>query len=174
MVNQKGFTLVELLIVIAIVAILAVVAVPNFNETMQRNRMVANANEILSAIQYARAEALRQGGRVFLAPVDGTNWPNGLVVYLDADDDDMLDTGEEIRVWQALASGSALSAVAGATAIEFDSRGFAAANGTGTPPSDTEEAFKLCDNRDDETGRYINLLISGSAWIGDADDCNGP
>ncbi len=172
MVNQKGFTLVELLIVIAIVAILAVVAVPNFRETMQRNRMVANTNEFISAIQLARAEAIRRGGQIILAPDDGTNWPSGLVVYFDADGDNTLDAGEEIRVWQQMASGSQITAFASSTELSFDGRGFVSANGTGTKPTDLEESFRLCDSRSDETGRNINLLISGSTWIADATDCN--
>ena len=172
MVNEKGFTLVELLIVIAIVAILAVVAVPNFRETMQRNRMVANTNEFISAIQFARAEAIRRGGQINLTPANGSDWPSGLVVYFDADDDDTLDSGEELRVWQKLPTGSELTATAKSTTIAFDGRGFATANGTSTKPTDLEEAFKLCDSRSNETGRYINLLVCGSTWTADASDCN--
>lgn len=171
MYNQKGFTLVELLIVIAIVAILAAVAVPNFRETSARNRMVANTNEFLSSIQYARSEALRRGGRIVLSPSSGSDWTNGLVVFFDQDDDGAYDSGEELRFWDSMATGTTLVAAAGSTAISFDSRGFAEKNGSGTSPTDAEEGFKLCDNRDGETGRNIFILISGSAWAENATDC---
>lgn len=178
MYNQKGFTLVELLIVIAIVAILVAVAIPNFTETMSRNRMVAHTNELLSAVQYARAEALRRGGRVILAPTEDTNdWADGIVVFFDRNGDGDLDidsdpdVNEELRYWGALDDRSTLTAVAGSTAIAFDSSGFASANGTGTAPTGTEEALKLVDDRGEENGRCVNLLISGSSFTNDATNC---
>jgi len=158
------------MIAVFLVGILAVIAVPNFSETTKRNRMAANANEVLSAFQYARTEALRRGGKIILAPKDGSNWESGLVVFADADSDNAYDANEELRFWDKLKSGSTLAAAAGSTRINFDSRGFAAGNGTGTPHGDAEENLILCDDRDDETGRAINILISGAAWIGEAED----
>jgi type IV fimbrial biogenesis protein FimT len=62
--RQNGFTLVELMVTITVLGVLAAVAVPSFTNMMNRNRLASQSNELLSAIQYARAEAIRSSGKV--------------------------------------------------------------------------------------------------------------
>lgn len=62
--HQRGFTIVELLVALTIVAILAAVAAPSFTSVVNNNRLAAQSNELLSAIQYARTEAIRTNARV--------------------------------------------------------------------------------------------------------------
>ncbi|WP_317932995.1 GspH/FimT family protein [Halioxenophilus sp. WMMB6] len=143
---------------------------PNFTDANKRNRMTTNANEIFTSLQFARTEALRRGGNVSVGPLDGINWVSGIAVFTDGNGNSKYDDGEEIRVWGAFKTGTSLATIGGASVIVFDSRGFAAANDDGSA-APSEEAFKLCDDREGETGRKINLLMSGSVWIGDANDC---
>ena len=53
--NEKGFTLVELIIVIAIMLVFAVVAIPGFNKANNRNKFDSKAEEIVSLISHAYA-----------------------------------------------------------------------------------------------------------------------
>ena len=62
--RQPGFTVVELLVAIAIVGILAAIAAPSFIGVVNTSRLASNANELLSIIQYARSEAVRSNSRV--------------------------------------------------------------------------------------------------------------
>ena len=52
--NKKGFTLVEIMIVVAIIGLLAAIAIPNFikaRETAQKNACIANLKQIQGAMQ---------------------------------------------------------------------------------------------------------------------------
>ncbi|SDR77103.1 type IV fimbrial biogenesis protein FimT/type IV fimbrial biogenesis protein FimU [Halopseudomonas xinjiangensis] len=55
--SVKGFTLVELMIVVALVAITATIAVPNFNNLIQNNRVQSQAEDLNALFQYARSES---------------------------------------------------------------------------------------------------------------------
>ncbi|GAB2191851.1 GspH/FimT family pseudopilin [Sessilibacter sp. MAH2] len=169
--DNSGFTLIELLVAVAILAILVAFAIPNFTDTTARSRLAANANEVLGAIQLARAEALRRNGAVSLAPLDGADWSNGFAVYIDAGGTaNAYDDGEEIRIFENFGRGTTIATVGASTNIIFDSRGFANSNGAGAAPS--EEALRICDDRPAEVGRLVNLLVSGATWVADANDCN--
>ena len=56
--RARGFSLVELMIAIAVAAILTAIAWPNFRDFMHRNTVTAQANQLLASLQYARNEAV--------------------------------------------------------------------------------------------------------------------
>ena len=62
--NRSGFTLVELMIVIALVAIILALAAPSFTATLARKRMEGVASELATDIQYARSEAAQRNAAV--------------------------------------------------------------------------------------------------------------
>ena len=95
--KQKGFTLTELMIVVALAAIFATLAVPNMGGMIARQRVQGQANEIANAFTFAHTEAVRRGKPVFVVPAtvkdDGkfngvaANWTsaNALFVFTDND-----------------------------------------------------------------------------------------
>lgn len=81
--HEKGFTLLELMVTIAVLAILVALAVPSFHNLMLRNRLNAAVEDISVAINLARSEAIMRSHEVRLAPVDADDWGRGLRVLVD-------------------------------------------------------------------------------------------
>lgn len=87
--KTRGFTLVELMVTLAVLAILTMVAVPSFRDTIRRNRVGTASNALLADFNYARAEAINRGQLVSLCPssdgssctANGTAWESGWLVY---------------------------------------------------------------------------------------------
>ena len=66
----SGFTLIELVVTMAVLAILVTLATPSFTSIMNNNRLTSNANEMLTTLQSARMEAVRRNARVVICRND--------------------------------------------------------------------------------------------------------
>ena len=72
--RTAGFTLIELMVTVAVIGVLAVVAVPAMTNLVNANRLNGAAGELQAALQLARSEAVRRNVSVTLCPSsDGTN-----------------------------------------------------------------------------------------------------
>ncbi len=117
----RGFTLVELLVTIAVAAILLTVAVPNFQMFVLNSRMASQANDLITAFNMARSEAVKRAASVTVcASSNGTTctgtWAQGWIVR-DA-------AGTPIRAQEALGGASTLTGGANvASMITFTSNG---------------------------------------------------
>ncbi|GAB3686010.1 GspH/FimT family pseudopilin [Salinisphaera aquimarina] len=87
-----GFTLLELIVTIAVAAILLAVAIPSYRSMVQRNALAANVNDLVGDLNYARAQAVTRGQDVFICSsrnqtscsTDG-DWSQGWVLYVAND-----------------------------------------------------------------------------------------
>jgi type IV fimbrial biogenesis protein FimT len=116
----RGFTLIELMVTVALVAIVLAIGVPSFQTTIRNNRLSSYANEFLSALNLARTEAIRRRQPVVLCKsadgsfcqTDGKNWEIGWIVFVDSDPSgakNLRDSTEPIlRVWPAFPAGYTL------------------------------------------------------------------
>ena len=71
--NNGGFTVVELMVTLAVAAILFGFALPAFNELMSQRAMTARVNEFVLAVNYARSEAAKLGGVVSVQSMDDSD-----------------------------------------------------------------------------------------------------
>lgn len=81
-----GFTLIELVVALAITGILLVMAVPVLNEQIDKRRLMAVADAIYGDMQYARSEAIRNNQNVQISFSGGTNWCYGMILGATACD----------------------------------------------------------------------------------------
>lgn len=77
-----GFSLVELLITLAVAAILLTLAVPSFQDYMANQRVRSASADLVSALNLARSEAVKRAADVSVVPTAG--WANGWVVKVGA------------------------------------------------------------------------------------------
>ena len=116
---MRGFTLLELMVVLAIVAILTTLAVPSFTRLVQSNTMSSNVNTFMADLRYARSESTRRGGGVVMCRSDapeasppvcnttsglgGQGWVSGWIIYLDANSNGVIDAGDLLRIQSPIA-----------------------------------------------------------------------
>lgn len=89
----RGFTLVELMITLAVVAIVVSIAAPSLGQFIRENRAATQANNLLASVQLARSEAINRGMQVTMRRTSGTNslWEDGWTIFTDWDGDGVFD-----------------------------------------------------------------------------------
>lgn len=87
--QHSGFTLVELLIAVAILGVLLGMATPGFQTVMQDTRQVASYNKLASVLRFARSEAIKRSVAVSVCAratnsTCGNDWSQGMLIFDDA------------------------------------------------------------------------------------------
>ena len=101
--RSSGFSLVELLIVLAVVALLLTFAVPSLSGMLQSSRLTAASNALLASMHLARGEAIKRNSRVVLCKSENGltcsstgGWEQGWIVFHDLNNNGDRDSGETL------------------------------------------------------------------------------
>lgn len=157
--STKGFTLVELMITLAVLAVLAAVAFPSFKSTLRSNRLSTTNNEILGLLALARSDAIRNnaGGGV-CGSTDGTacdgDWTEGVMAFSDLDGNGTLDAGDTVLRY---GEGNAQMTIGtpDPAIIAFDARGRRRA------VQDQDVTLTPVDCKAGESTRTLTVTLSG-------------
>lgn len=163
--QPAAFTLVELVVTMAVAAVLLTIAIPSFQTVIQNSRIATQANSLLTDLNYARSEALRRNLNVGIcasndgATCGGANWGLGRIVFADSNGNGALDAGEALRVQQGITqSGNTLTVYAGAPVAATPTLIMFGRVGNVVVPAlsaDFPIALRVCDARGQPYGRDV-------------------
>ncbi|WP_418067352.1 GspH/FimT family pseudopilin [Sedimenticola hydrogenitrophicus] len=139
--SQCGFTLVELMITVALLAIVLSLGVPSFRQMIVDNRMTSHANLLVTSLNVARSEAINRSDSVTVTATSGTNWHLGWSAATSS--------GTTLRSQSAFKGGATLVGTAGN--LTFSSTGYL---------SGAAVTFDLCD-AEATTERRITVVPGG-------------
>jgi type IV fimbrial biogenesis protein FimT len=137
--RQSGFSLIELLAVMAIAAILLATGVPGLRELIRTQQLKAASGDLFAAIGLARAQALARGELVTVLPkgAGGADWRRGWTVFIDRDGDRAPGPGDTVLAEHGpLAQGVAVDFSFTSTAPPY----YIAYNGAGRSCRDSNPA----------------------------------
>ena len=136
--HGAGFTLIELMVAVAILAVLAALAAPSFNEAILSNRLASYANSFVASAQLARGEAIKRNATVVMCrSADGVScatsgtWQQGWILWRDADGDATVDADEIIQKQQAISPDYRFTG--NGYSVDFLATGGAQLTGGGSP-----------------------------------------
>lgn len=125
--RARGFTLIELMVTLAVTAIVLSIAIPSFQSQLLNNRSIALGEDFATAINLARSEAVKRSTRVsicaskFGTACDG-EWVDGFIIFVDLaarDADSDPDVGAILKVWGKQDPNAVITAKSGAVDVSF-------------------------------------------------------
>lgn len=158
---RSGFSLIELMVTIALVSLLLVLGVPSFNSVLRNISLNTQANSFVAAINLARSEAIRRNGIVMLSAA-ATNqtqhhWESGWQIWIDHNRNGQLDNGESLRQFPDMGEGTLVS---NTSLLRFNGDGFIDGRSQGL----LQFALRPNDCRD-EAARDITITPAGRPSI---------
>lgn len=168
-IQRRGFSLIELMVVLAIATILSMLAVPSFAGLFGQTRVTTGINDFFSAVNATRSEALSRGTRVDMVPNANNQWASGWTIFVDSDADQVVDVGEtviftraalpaDIIINEAANGGAFFDPKSGRRYLGFTASGYARWNGGGYLAGSIEM-------KNDHARRKLLLSMLGRARI---------
>lgn len=170
---QRGFTVLELMMTVAVAAILATVAVPSFSSFISNNRLTAQANTFHSNILYARSEAVKRNVQVSMCGSSNSSavtpcgtassgWTDGWLMFVDDNGNGQRESTETIiKTTTGVTGGTTFSGSSNVISYSNDGR-----------VTTSSLTFKFCDaDNDDNFTRELAISPLGNPRVSKSGTC---
>jgi len=180
--KQSGFTLIELMVVIAIAVFLITSAIPGFQSFIQNNRLSTTAHQFVTSINLARSEAVKRGKHVTLCKSDNSStcvtsngWEKGWIVFVDDNGDGQRQTSgtpeELLRVQNSFPGSITISGQDDVeNLISYTESGFPEKVAGGSLRKEHSTLIVCVSNQFDHNARALVLNTTGSVRSTSATD----
>lgn len=161
--EQRGFTMIELMIVLVITVILMTTFAPGLRGAMARNQLLGQAHELATALSTARSEAVTRGTQAGVcASANGTtcsgsvdDWGKYILVFIDSDSGSDFDINEPLL--KSFNAQNQVAQTAPVAAIYFRPSGFSTLN--------TNANIDVCHTDADESSKCRRVSIGPSGAV---------
>jgi len=153
--RSGGFTLIELIITLAVLGIVLAFGVPAFNGVIENSRVTTQANTLLGAVNYARSEAVKRGETVSLQSEAG-GFDRGWCVILGPLDGCQNARDNDLLMREFGATRAVTVNAGGTVGVSFDNRGYRLA------PAGNVVIAMQPDNCEENTSRRRELTVSAA------------
>ena len=154
--RAAGFSVIELMFVVALLAVLLSIGAPALQTMVTNNRISTAAGDLMADFTFARATAINRSQRVGIcvssdqATCTGSSWTQGWIVFMDANSNGNLDPAETIvRVHEELAGALTVTPTPDTATVVFRPSG----------PADASRTFQIC--KAGYKGRNIAINATG-------------
>lgn len=181
--KHNGFTILELMVTVAIVGIVASIAIWNSSDMLEENRAENFLLELKRNISYARAQAASTDEIVVICPAPNTvtsdstslecqsEWDstNTVILFIDTNNDGIYNNPNDslLRVMSETPSSDKIK-FSGNNSLRFNTSGRITTSLAG---SGNFTGFVYCPNSDNENNKALSVSVSGTAfYLGDTDE----
>jgi len=170
--GNSGFTLLELMVGVAVAAILLTIGIPSFTSSVKQNQAMTDANSLSRLLTLARSEALARGQTVTLCvssdgsscdTASGASWTEGYLLYYTPAGS---TTAATLKTEVPFSKGSTISATSAfAKALSFNGAGSAGTLDTSNHFAAATGTFTVLPNSQPKYTRCVTVYTSGRVSI---------
>ena len=163
--GMRGFTIVELMMVLIVAAVILVLAVPSYQGTIRRNAIMTETNRLRATLEYARSQAVSLGQVVTVRAISASanDWSQGWTVYADVGGEGNQDGIDGVDLLlRTMNAGSPQADLVSNDGTVSDNDRYVSFNPNGTlRRGGGDISFDVCDGPRSETGRRIAISSAG-------------
>lgn len=171
--KQQGFTLVEILIAMAIFGIIAAIALPSFKSSVNNSQVRSTSNELFGFLRFARSKAMQTGTTVVVTTLGNNGQPGtagntGMVAWLENGTNLVFNAGSDTELRRIRYEGDLnFKITPNLSAISFAGSGFL----SNLPAGNAQLEIEVCIDQAGVTNKTITILQSGIAALNDGGSC---
>jgi len=178
--KTQAFTLLELMIVVALIAIVTAYGLPRLKGFTTNTGLTTNTNDLVAALQYARSTAINDQGRVVVCASSdsmkavpkcggpGTPWHSGWIIFRDIDNNASISAGDTVLRVQGAVALNGITITPGplnppnpTNIDDYVSFGPPAGEPLLTNGLNQSGLFKICSAQDSSLVRGVEVNFSG-------------